>query len=148
MILPIIVVACLFGVVAERRVAPKLGSTGARSRLAGTWLGMASARFLDLPRRRVGGLLVSVASGRRSRLLGLAWLRRERAGAGLLIPRCASVHTFGMRFRLDLVFLDRDGVVLRTRRAVPPRRVVWCRGADAVLETPTRPGGESGAEGA
>src|SRR5258706_2896706 len=97
------------------------------------WREMRRDRFRELPRRRVVGLLVPVATGRRSRLLGLAWLDRERAGAGLLIPRCASVHTFGMRFPLDLRFLDRDGAVLAVRRGVPPCRLARCRGADAVL---------------
>jgi uncharacterized protein len=102
-------------------------------------------RFHGLPRRRVGGLLVPVAAGPCARLQGLAWLDRERGGTGLLIPRCASVHTFGMRFALDLYFLDREGVVLEIRSAVPPRRLAWCRGADSVLEIPSRPGGESDA---
>jgi uncharacterized membrane protein (UPF0127 family) len=102
-------------------------------------------RFHGLPRRRVGGLLVPVATGSRARLLGLAWLDRERAGPGLLIPRCASVHTVGMRFALDLYFLDREGAIQAIRREVPPRRLAWCRGADSVLEIPCRPGGESNA---
>jgi uncharacterized membrane protein (UPF0127 family) len=69
-----------------------------------------------------------------TRLVGLAWLDDLPAGCGLLIPRCSSVHTFGMRFELDLDFLDDDGRVLRRAAAVPPRRMVWCRGAAAVLE--------------
>jgi uncharacterized membrane protein (UPF0127 family) len=73
---------------------------------------------------------------------GLAWRDREAAGLGLLIPRCASVHTFGMRFCLDLYFLDREGRVLAVRRRVPPRRLVWQRGACAVLEIPSPPGGD------
>ena len=38
-----------------------------------------------------------------------AWLLldRHRAPEGLLIPRCRSVHTYGMRFPLDLLFLGR-----------------------------------------
>ena len=80
-----------------------------------------------------------MATDRRARLLGLAGLRRERAGAGLLIPRCRSVQTLGMRFALDIVFLDGDGQVLELRRAVGPGRVVSCRGAAAVLELPSVP---------
>jgi uncharacterized protein len=99
-------------------------------------------RFAGLPRRRIGGRVVPVARGVRSRLLGLAWLDAERAGPGLLIPRCSAVHTFGMRFALDLVFLDRRRRPLRVRRAVPPRRFVWQRGAAAVLEIPAAEGGE------
>ncbi len=72
-----------------------------------------------------------------ARLLGLAWLDRERAGTGLLIPRCSCVHTFGMRFALDLAFLDRGGRAIETRSAVPPLRAVARRGAWAVLEIPS-----------
>jgi uncharacterized membrane protein (UPF0127 family) len=94
-------------------------------------------RFRRLRRRRLLGFEVPVAATRFSRTLGLALLQREHAGAGLLIPRCRSVHTFGMRFRLDLVFLDRDERVVELRRAVPPWRVIGCAGADAVLELPS-----------
>ncbi|HET9593800.1 MAG TPA: DUF192 domain-containing protein [Solirubrobacterales bacterium] len=86
-----------------------------------------------------------VADGFRTRLRGLAWCRRSQAGPGLLIPRCSSVHTFGMRFELDVYFLDSDGRVLSVRRRVPPRRVRWHRGASAVLEIPSAEGGEFGA---
>lgn len=84
------------------------------------------------------GLRVPVAAGRRARLLGLAHLDRGEAGVGLLIPRCRSVHTFGMRFPLDLVFLDAAGRPLSVRRAVPPRRLAFDRNAVAVLELPAR----------
>jgi uncharacterized membrane protein (UPF0127 family) len=83
-----------------------------------------------------------VARGIRSRLQGLSWRDPDDAGPGLLIPRCSSVHTFGMRFELDLFFLDREGRVIAVRRRVPPRRVVWERGAVAVLEVPSAEGGE------
>ncbi len=83
-----------------------------------------------------------MAIGPRARLLGLAGLEREQAGAGLLIPRCAGVHTFWMRFDLDLVFLDRAGAPLALRRRVPPRSLAWRRGAAAVLELPAAQGGE------
>jgi hypothetical protein len=101
-----------------------------------------ASRLRALPSRRVGGRTVAVASGFRPRLLGLAGLRRERAGDGLLIPRCSSVHTFGMRFHLDLIFLDGDDRPLATIPRVPPNRVVWKRGAAAILEIPS-PQGES-----
>jgi uncharacterized membrane protein (UPF0127 family) len=99
-------------------------------------------RIRRLPLATVLGRETRVARGVRARLLGLAFLGREAAGAGLLIPHCASVHTFGMRFRLDLYFLDEGGEVILVRRRVPPRRLVSCRGADAVLELPAGEGGE------
>ncbi len=67
----------------------------------------------------------------------MALLSRDRAGAGLLIPRCGSVHTLGMRFRLDLLFFDAAGRVIEIRRNVPPLRLVRCPAADAVLELPS-----------
>jgi uncharacterized protein len=93
-------------------------------------------RFNSLPRRAVAGHDVPVAVGIRARLFGLALLDREAAGPGLLIPRCAAVHTFGMRFALDVYFLGSGDEVLDVRRAVPPRRFVAHRGAVAVLELP------------
>ena len=97
---------------------------------------MPRSRFDALPYRLVHHREVPVADRFRARLLGLAHLDREDAGPGLLIPRCAAVHTFGMRFALDLHFLDTDGEVLTSRLAVPPRRFVAHRGAAAVLEIP------------
>lgn len=98
-------------------------------------------RLRRLPRRAVLGRKVAVAVGFQARLLGLALLDRAAAGPGLLIPRCAAVHTFGMKFALDLYFLDAEGSVLATHRAVPPRRFVAYRGAAAVLEVPASPSG-------
>src|SRR5512133_707915 len=97
---------------------------------------MSARRLRRLPRTELLGREVAVARGMRARLLGLALLPREHAGAGLLIPRCRSVHTFGMRFALDLVFLDADGGSLCEARGVPPRRIVRCGAAAAVLELP------------
>jgi uncharacterized membrane protein (UPF0127 family) len=97
-----------------------------------------SSRLSGLPTLPVLGIRVPVAETTRARLLGLALLDRGEAGPGLLIPRCRSVHTFGMRFDLDLVFLDATGRPIESRRRVPPRRLRGCRAADAVLELPSR----------
>jgi uncharacterized membrane protein (UPF0127 family) len=90
---------------------------------------------------------IPVAKDFRTRLRGLAFRDRDEAGPGLLFPRCSSVHTFGMRFELDVFFLDEAGRIIDVRRRVPPRRVLWCRGASAVLEIPAVEGGEFWAAG-
>jgi uncharacterized protein len=82
-----------------------------------------------------GGLRLFVARRPISRLLGLAGLAHLPAECGLLLPRCRSVHTFGMRFALDLVFIDRSGWVVRVACGVPAARVIGSRRAVAVLET-------------
>jgi uncharacterized protein YjbJ (UPF0337 family)/uncharacterized membrane protein (UPF0127 family) len=97
---------------------------------------MGPRRFRGLPTATVCGRRVPVAVGPLTRLLGLALLHRQRAGTGLLIPGCRSVHTVGMRFALDLVFVDEAGEPVRVERSVGPCRVVVCRHAAGVLELP------------
>ncbi len=80
-----------------------------------------------------------------SRLIGLAGLAladlpRDHA---LLLRPCRSVHTFGMRFDLDLVFLTSAGDVLAAERGVGPGRIRTHRGAAAVLEYPHRSDGQA-----
>jgi uncharacterized membrane protein (UPF0127 family) len=94
-------------------------------------------RFRQLGRAEILGRVVPVATTFPSRLVGLALLRRERAGVGILIPNCGSIHTFGMRFRLDLLFLDEEHRLIELRRAVPPCRIARCPAAAAVLEAPS-----------
>jgi uncharacterized membrane protein (UPF0127 family) len=95
------------------------------------------SRFARLPSANPLGIRALVAETFRARLLGLAFLPRERAPSALLIPRCRSVHTFGMRFPIDVVFLDARGRELGRAEAVRPRRLVSRRGAAAVLEWPS-----------
>ena len=76
-----------------------------------------------------------VARGFRDRLLGLALSRAPRAGA-LLLPRCRSVHTFGMRFPLELYWIDASGAIVRVDLRVPPWRIRRCRAARSVIEVP------------
>jgi uncharacterized membrane protein (UPF0127 family) len=92
-------------------------------------------RFAKLPMRELpGDLAVIEAQTHRSRRRGLSRLDRLDPCDGLLIPATPSVHTFGMRFALDLIWLDRRGMVVRVDRDVVPRRFRGCRRARAVIE--------------
>jgi uncharacterized protein len=113
----------------DRALRPRPGLTWAMTPIEG--------RFQRFATRRVAGVEVPVAERFAARALGLAFLDRGEAGAGLLIPRCRCVHTFGMRFALDIVFLDPAGQVIRRAQAVPSRRIVLEWGAAAVLELPS-----------
>jgi hypothetical protein len=93
-------------------------------------------RLRRLPHVELFGERFPLAVSPLSRLLGLALLDRELAGPGLLIPRCGSVHTFGMRFPLDVLFLDRDRRALSRRLRVGAGRLLAERRAAAVLERP------------
>lgn len=153
MILPIIVRRCLPGPVPERLFAPEgprrlRREAGESEPALPPWSGVIAPRLRRLPQRRLCGRRVAVADDFHSRLLGLAGLDAADVGAGLLIPGCASIHTFGMRFELDVVFLDRRERPLARRLRVPPRRLLWHRGAAAVLELPAAGGESSMAAGA
>jgi uncharacterized membrane protein (UPF0127 family) len=86
---------------------------------------------------------IVVADSFRARLVGMTLRRRPPAGLALLLPRCRSVHTFGMRFALDLVWLGGDGRVLGIEERVRPWRVRVRRDAVAVLEAPAGHGGRA-----
>jgi uncharacterized membrane protein (UPF0127 family) len=83
------------------------------------------------------------------RLRGLIGQPPLPAGDGVLLDPCKSVHTWGMRYPIDVVFLDAEDRVVALYPALPPRRVTRLhRGARAALELPadtlgptgTRPG--------
>jgi uncharacterized protein len=77
--------------------------------------------------------LAGTGDSRRKGLLGRESLP---AGTGLWITPCESVHTFFMRFAIDLVYLDRKLTVKKVRSSVGPWRVSACFRAHSVLELP------------
>jgi uncharacterized protein len=96
---------------------------------------MTCERLDALPGHDIGGgLRVAVAATRAAKMRGLARLDTMPAGYALHIPRCRSVHTFTMRFPLDLIWLRADGSVVRVDRDVPARRVRACLRARSVVE--------------
>jgi uncharacterized protein len=70
---------------------------------------------------------------RRKGLLGRDALAH---GEGLWIAPCESVHTFFMRFPIDLVYLDRERRIKKARSAVGPWRLSACLSAHSILELP------------
>jgi uncharacterized membrane protein (UPF0127 family) len=68
------------------------------------------------------------------RLAGLLFLAPLQGGEGLLLVPCASVHTAFMRYAIDVVFLDRAGVIQKVVPTLKPWRVAACAGAYQTLE--------------
>jgi uncharacterized membrane protein (UPF0127 family) len=92
-------------------------------------------RFADLPQRVLaGGVTLVQASTGKARRRGLSRLDAIPGDHGLRI-RTVSVHTFGMRFALDLIWLDKQDTVVRIDRDVPPGRMRACLKARSVVET-------------
>jgi uncharacterized protein len=58
-----------------------------------------------------------------SRLVGLLGTAAIAEGEGLWIVPCRSVHTLGMRYPIDVAFLDARGVVVGTLEGLPPNRI-------------------------
>lgn len=69
-------------------------------------------------------------AGGRDRLRGLLWRPALGASRALLIPRCNSVHSFGMRRAIDVVFVDRPGAVLSIQALEPNSRARDPRATD------------------
>ena len=83
----------------------------------------------------VGTVRLLEPTTRRERARGL--LGRETLGPdeALLLRRCRSVHTLGMRFPIDVVLLDRDDLVIRVLPVRPGRLVLPRPRVRHVLET-------------
>lgn len=102
----------------------------------------------ELTLRREDGTVVcercTLADSPVTRLKGLLGRDGLEQGEGLLLRPASSIHTFFMRFPIDVVFLDRTLVVLGIEDTVDPWRSASKRGAKAVLELPA---GESSRRG-
>lgn len=91
--------------------------------------------------------LANTSSKRRTGLLKHAGLAK---GQGLWIVPCEAVHTFGMKFSIDVLFLNKKRKVLKIREDMGRRRIALCLWAHSVLELPagtiaatgTQPGDE------
>ncbi|MGA2602867.1 MAG: DUF192 domain-containing protein [Verrucomicrobiia bacterium] len=70
------------------------------------------------------------------RMVGLLNRGRFDRGEGLLLDRCYGIHTFGMRFPIDVLFLDKDLHVIRAIKALPPYRTCAVKKSVYVLEVP------------
>jgi uncharacterized membrane protein (UPF0127 family) len=68
------------------------------------------------------------------RLKGLLGTKELGSDEALHLQPCNSVHTLGMRYAIDVVFLDKNGRILKIVHGLKPHRVAWCWQAHSVLE--------------
>jgi uncharacterized protein len=107
--------------------ADRHGLTSGRSRLYLNMARLVGMRVLHVRPPGRETVAAFVAERYLDRLLGLIGVRSLPPATGLLIPRCRAVHTFGMRFALDILFVTCTGAsvcVHDERRAVSPGRLV------------------------
>ena len=94
-------------------------------------------RITNRTRNTLLGQRVTLASGWWSRLRGYLGRSEPNQGEGILLVHCNGIHTFGMTFDLDVVFLDERGRVLELCRSLRPWRMpVRVSKAVYVLEVP------------
>jgi uncharacterized protein len=90
----------------------------------------------NLTRSTVLATHAEVADTSAKRRTGLLKHTKLDPGEGLWIAPCESVHTFFMKFAIDLVYLDKQKKVRKVRHSVPPWRASACLTAHSILELP------------
>jgi uncharacterized membrane protein (UPF0127 family) len=90
----------------------------------------------NLTRHTVLATAMELADSGSRRNKGLLGRQGLAPGEGLWIVPCEAVHTFGMKFPIDLVYLDRGKRVKKLRNSVPPWRLSACLSAHSVIELP------------
>jgi len=88
-------------------------------------------------RKENGELLIPKVwktTGVLERMRGLIARKPLETGEGLLLSPCGAVHTFGMKYALDLAFIGKDGMVKKLAHSLPPYRLAHSVGAFMTLE--------------
>lgn len=77
---------------------------------------------------------ISVAENAWDRMRGLLARPPLRSYEGMLIMNCCSVHTVGMKYAIDVIFLRSDGEIIRVVENLRPLRMTSCYEAEMTLE--------------
>ncbi len=91
--------------------------------------------LLNVTRNIVLADRVQIATSWWARLKGLLGKAHLEPGEALIIPRCNAIHTMGMRFAIDVLFLKQDQII-KIAPHTRPGRLVFAVGADCVIELP------------
>jgi uncharacterized membrane protein (UPF0127 family) len=98
--------------------------------------GASSFALTNTRHHRIVARTLLTAFDSKSRRTGLLDHDSLPEGSALIIAPTQAIHTFSMRFSIDVAFVARDGLVLKIRPAVPPRRIAVSLRAFAVVELP------------
>ena len=91
-------------------------------------------KLINVTRQTQLASSVEVAESGAKRSRGLLGRTGLGTGEALWIVPCEAVHTIGMRFALDLIYLDRKYRIRKIRTNVPPWRLSACLSAHSVVE--------------
>jgi uncharacterized protein len=101
-------------------------------------------KITNTTRNTVLGDAIDLADTSAKRRTGLLKHQGLTPGEGLWIVPCESVHTFFMKFPIDLVYLGKDRKVRKVRHAVKPWRLSACPSAHSILELPAGAAAKTG----
>lgn len=93
-------------------------------------------RIVNVTRQTELAGTAEVAETSAARSKGLLGRTSLPAGSGIWIVPCESVHTFFMKFPIDLVYIDRHHRVKKVRNSVRPWRLSACLSARSIIELP------------
>jgi uncharacterized membrane protein (UPF0127 family) len=93
-------------------------------------------RIRNLTRNTELACRAEIAGTSGKRRTGLLKHKSLPAGEGLWIVPCEGVHTFGMKFAIDVLFLNKKRKVLKVRADMDRGKISFCLRAYSVLELP------------
>jgi hypothetical protein len=83
-------------------------------------------KIVNLTRSTIIAEEVEIADTILSRMKGLLFRKSLAKSHALIIKPTSSIHTFFMRFPIDIVFLDKQNKILKLKVNVPPFRIILC----------------------
>ncbi|MHC1717118.1 MAG: DUF192 domain-containing protein [Acidaminococcaceae bacterium] len=72
-----------------------------------------------------------------TRLKGLLGTDHLKEGSALIIRPCNGIHTLGMKYSIDVIFIDKSDKVIKIVSDMPSRKISTCNNASYVIETPS-----------
>ncbi len=94
-------------------------------------------KLVNLTRKTIVSCNLRIADSFFSRLKGLLGTVGLPDGDALLLRPCNNIHMFGMKYAIDVAFVDDQGKVLKTVAELAPGRFAGCPDAHSVVEMPS-----------
>ncbi len=96
-------------------------------------------RLINTTKNKVISTDLEIASGFFERLIGLMFRGKMERDEAIIITKCNSVHSFFMKFPIDVIFLDKDRRVVKIVKNLQPWRVThFVKNSENVVELAAR----------
>jgi uncharacterized protein len=84
--------------------------------------------------RPASAMTMVIANTFAQRAIGLLGRLKQPRHECMYFPNTRSVHTFGMLFSIDVIYLNEHGVIVAIHPSLKPFRVSWCQSAQNLCE--------------